>query len=226
MILSPQANATLYLPVVSAEWGAQDVALTLRLEDLNDESMLDLFKVGIEPVVTAYRFRVGLCRIVENNLVHEAGSRFARLRLRVTESDFTPSLEISLGSLNADKLAELRARRLLLNENPAVETTDINDITRELFLRGQDTYFQIVKSSFPELFKLFGANPARFLQIAWISAVTQLRLGACTETIQQLQLTLRGTSLDVLFKGKRKKQYVNAEAYEMRISGTCSLDDR
>lgn len=212
-----------YLPAVTVQWGAQQADLTLIPEDSSDEAALASVGPSPEPVIIGYRHWLGICRVTENRFVSEMGRKSFHLRVAIERSDFTPSIEMGLGGTSADKLAELRTRRLLLNENPAVESRDINVVTRELFLGGQDTVVRVQKSPFPDLFKAFHSTPERFLEIAWIQAAASLKLSACVVEIVALELTLKGNTLDVKFHGRRRKQFQNRPPYEIQVNGSCAL---
>jgi len=137
-------------------------------------------------------------------------------------NDFISSIEPGIGGTSADELAEQRARRLLLNENPAKDTRDLNQVFREVIVRGQGL-IHIEKSPFPILFQHYGSNPQRFVEIAWIVAMMQLRLSGTIAQVERMVFALEGTGLNVDFIGRRHKKYSNAPAPKMSIQGTCSL---
>jgi hypothetical protein len=211
-----------YEPVEESRWSLEDISLLVNPEDHRDFSFLNRLQRG-EKIIVAYTYKVAFCRIIDSILLTRQGRSQVQVKLQVEESDFLPSMEVGFSSTSADKLAELRARRLLLNENPASESSDINAVTRELFLGGMDTQLRIERSPFPATFQAFGDNPRRFLEISWVLAVMQLKLSACVEQVEQLVLTLQDANLLVEFSGKRKKKFQNEPAYEVRIKGVCTL---
>jgi hypothetical protein len=228
---SESKYAVLYVPtdpmiyyesVEESRWSVADISLLVNPEDHRDFSFLSRLQRG-EKIIVAYKFGAALCRISDRISLTKQGRSQVEVKFVIDESDFTPSMEVGFSSTSADKLAELRARRLLLNENPASESRDINAVTRELFLAGMDTALRIERSPFPGMFQIFGNNPERFLQVSWILAVMQLKLSACVEQVEQLVLTLQNSNLFVDFSGKRKKKYQNEPAYEIRFKGTCVL---
>jgi hypothetical protein len=222
-ILSLSTGDTLYARVTEAQWSTSRVRVSLLAEDPEDEGIMDSIREPSRSYVVAYRRNVALCDLVDNTQIFRDQHRIWTLEFGIKRTDFIPSLEMSFASTSADKLAELRARRLLLNENPARESSDINDITRELFLGGQQTLIRIERSIFPVLHQKFGSNPEKFVQIAWIGAVMSLKLGGCVVEINQLSLALRERALDVKFRGRRAARFVNHPAYEIFIEGTCAL---
>ena len=218
----PTETMLYYEPVEGSRWSMNDISLLVNPEDNRDLAFLSrLQRRG--KVIVAYKYKVALCRISDSIVLTKPGRSQVEVKLEVDESDFTSSMEVGFASTSADKLAELRARRLLLNENPTSESGDINAVTRDLFLAGMDTYLRIERSPFPATFQTFGNDPYRFLGIAWILAVMQLKLSACVEQVEHLVLTLQVPNLLVEFSGKRRKKYENEPPYEVRIKGICPL---
>jgi len=211
-----------YEPVEEARLSTTDISLVLNPEDPRDFSFLSRIERGSQMIV-AYTFKAAVCHVAQSELVEKQGRSQSNLKFEIERSDFSPSIQMGFSSTGSDELAELRTRRLLLNENPAAESSDINAITRELFLGGMDTLIRVERSPFPETFHQFKSDPRRFLEVAWILAVMQLLLSACVAEIEQLELTLRGHFLDVRFVGRRKRKYQNAPPYEIRVEGTCPL---
>lgn len=220
-------NQVFYVPAPSVQWSSHEADIHLMPEGPEDESFLNALQPSRDALIIGHGHRVGICHVVDNGYMYENGRATYSLRASVQRTDFTPSMEVALGSTSADKLAELRARRLLLNENPYVPSRDINAITHELFVGGQGTFFKVQESSFPGLYRQFGSDAQRFLGIAWITAVVQLKLSACVVEVVTLQLGLirQGVSmgLNLAFRGRRKKQYQDRPPYEMSIEGTCPL---
>jgi len=223
LIWPSETQQTLYVQAKRVEWASEQADLVLDPEDASDESFLASLHPSSDTIIVGCGHQVGLCNTVENRFVFDGLKKQFHLKFAIRRADFIPSLEVSLGSTSADRLAELRARRILLNENPAVESRDINVITKELFLGGMDSLVRVGKSPFPTLFEKFGSVPDRFLQIAWINAIVLLKLSGCVAQVTRLKLTLREASLDVLFSGRRKKQFQNKPPYEIHVEGSCPL---
>jgi hypothetical protein len=139
-------------------------------------------------------------------------------------------MEMGAASITVEKFAEIRARRLLLNENPWEEGTaaksavdTANDALNESLIRGISSIIKVTQSDFPRLFEEFGNSPKFFLEAAWIKAAADLRLSAAVERIERLSLTLEGTTLSVDFIGHRHRKYVNVEPHVIAITGTQRL---
>jgi len=73
------------------------------------------------------------------------------------------------------------------------------------------------------LFREFGKDSSRFLEIAWITAAMQLKIGKCVADVELLGLKLRSNTLAVKCHGKRARKYVNVDPYIIRIEGELDL---
>ena len=202
------------------------IVLTVISEGASDSVALESIKkargqpVGVAYATTAHLAVVGDCE-------RELGPDGERWTIRLTPVEKEPPLgmEMGFGDLSADKLAELRAKRLLLDEKlePVPGEDQLNEQTRELFVRGWEAPMRILQSPFPPLYKELSDNPEAFKEIARLIAVLMLRLSWTVETIVELKLSLEGDKLHVLFRGKRRKVYVNREPTPIAIEGTCLL---
>jgi hypothetical protein len=223
MLWQTELSQVVYVPAVRVNWSSQEADLLLEPEGPADESFLTAMQPSSGRTIIGYKYHVGICELLENKFSYEDKQTRLWLRAAVRRADFIPPTEVALGGTSADKLAEMRARRLLLNENPYVESRDINAITRELFIGGQGTVVRVQQSPFPQLYMQYGSSPAQFLGIAWIHAIVLLKLSACVADVTELQLTLLGNSLNVSFNGRRSKQYRDRPPYEIQIRGACLL---
>jgi hypothetical protein len=222
-LLNLATEGYLYTTVTAAEIDSHNAKFSVAANDPETEDRLDNTRVQNSSYIAAYRRDVALCDLIQNRRMLRDQKRWWELEFSIKRTDFIPAMEVGFGSTSVDKLAELRARRILLNESPATDSTDINDVTKELFLGGFETVVRVKRSPFPELFSQYGRDSVQFLQIAWIQAVMTLKLAGCVAEINQLKLTLRDGALDVSFKGIRNKRYVNEPSYQILVQGTCAL---
>ncbi|HXX24855.1 MAG TPA: hypothetical protein VEO19_17075 [Terriglobia bacterium] len=213
-----------FVPVVRSSWGSDTITLLLEPDDPTDAPFLSTF-VGTSEnrVIASYQHELAVATVAGATHTTEKGKSQWELRLNQESTEFSPSIEMGFSGTSADELAEARARRLLLNENPWKESSDINQIARELFVRGMETAVRVERSPFPAIYQHYGSDPQRFLEIAWILAVTQLKLSGAVAQVEKLRLTLAAGALEVDFVGRRRKQYVNAPAYVIRVQGFCPL---
>lgn len=219
---SIESDTIAFLPVDRSSWG-NEISLTVLPVEPNDDPFLSSLRNDTGKIIAAYQHNVAICKI--GKVVHrtEKGTGYWDLLLLEELSDFVPTIEPGIGSTSADELARERIRRLLLNEHPAEDTKDINKLFREVLVRGQGL-IHIERSPFPILFRTFGSNPKRFVEIAWILAMMQLELSGSVAQVERLVLTLEDGGLAVDFVGRRHKRYVNLPAPVISVQGMCKLD--
>jgi hypothetical protein len=197
-------------------------------DDPTDGPFLDRLRGSRHSVYIAFKHDFGLCQIEDVQHIHKDGHDRWSVRLRITESDFTPTMEMGMQGLSADDIAERRARRILLDENPFVEGTGsrakmFNEATLEVFIRGVNARFQPKGSPFRAWYDRFGGQPDKFLDVAWILGVLLLKSTGVVAEVTKLELTLSETRLHVSFAGKRRRQYTNKPATEFIVDGLCDL---
>ncbi|MGZ8844755.1 MAG: hypothetical protein ACXW18_13900, partial [Pyrinomonadaceae bacterium] len=202
-------------------WSSKEISMSLEPDDPSDGPILNNIKIGAR-VFLGYEFEVAQCRLNDRTQISEGALRQWDISFQIEEFNFSPTLEINFAGVSANELAEKRARRILLNEDPATETRDINKSLIEHYTAGQGTV-SIKRSMLPELFRQYGDNPQRFLAIAWTCAIALLKLSGAIAEILHLEFALEDESLKVAFHGKRKKEYVNQPPFEIRVTGKCSL---
>lgn len=214
-----------FLPVVQAHWGQEEISLVLDSEDGEDRAILDGLRLRQDDVIAAYETNVAVCGVAAVSYITEPGKKLWSVKLQVKKFDFSVPMEMSFSNTSSEELAVKRARRLLLNDNPEQESEDLNKLTEELFISGLDTTAQIKRSPFPSIFEKYRNDPMRFLEIAWIVAVMQLKLSATVAEIRQLELSLQGEAvLTVKFWGRRHRKYQNVAPYDVKVEGHCLLD--
>lgn len=137
-------------------------------------------------------------------------------------------MEISFNGYSPDDLAELRARRILLNEqnpNRRLAITDrLNAEMIEHSISGRNEYFGNLHSPFPALYAKYKDDQAQFLHAAQLFAVLFLGLSHTIKHIFKLDLKLQEPAkLSVRFEGQRPSQYANAEPRIIKIKGEYPL---
>lgn len=212
-----------YVRALRSSFSRDKVQLVVAPMDSDEERHLNSLKRVEKIVVVAFKQDVAVCRPTNVLFRTDGGVGQFELEFDVRETEFIPSLEPGLSGTSKDELAEFRAKRLLLNEYPAKDRPDVNEVMREILVAGQGTLAEIKKSRFPALYAAYGTNRRQFLEIAWIDAVMQLKVSACVSTIGMLSLALMDSSLAVNFRGWRRKEYADRSPYEIKIQGTLTL---
>lgn len=224
-ILTTQDNVQAYIPVVAASWSKVKAVLTCEPDGPTDGPFLDALRTANGDVFVAFRYNVGRCRVEDVEHQLHSGKDQWRIQLRIEETDFAPSMEVSYNNLSADQIATQRARRILLDEKrPARSKENIfDDAMDELFVRGREVPIQSKSSPFPALYKHYGHNPTQFLEASWITGVFLLKTTGVVEEVTSLKLSLIGRELKVAMRGKRRKQYTNQPPAVIAVEGTCGL---
>ena len=144
------------------------------------------------------------------------------------EEGFSPMREIIYNNMSPDQIAEMRARRILLDEkleypNPDGFTGFTNDPMLESLIRGETSLgyepgLQIQESPLPNLYRSFGNTPQRFQKFARLTSTLYLKLSSTVEDILKLDLELLNPNqLQVHFKGQRRQGYI------VQVNGICPL---
>lgn len=144
---------------------------------------------------------------------------------------------VILEQLTLDQVADLRAKRLLLDEkldaarSPLTRTTVFDQMLLEVQIRGElssqyGNRLQALASPLPELYQHFSKTPKRFKKFARLISVLYLKLSNTVEDILQLDLELLNSSaLKVKFKGRRVQLDVNEEPALLEFEGNCLLPE-
>ena len=128
-------------------------------------------------------------------------------------------------TVTADDIAELRARRILLNEQTAdLEST--SSMVFEVVVRGLGNAGSTERSLLPDVYgELKDCDLHVRLQALRLAAVLQLRLSRTVEHVLHLAVgPINGQKMPVDFRGKRYKVYGNVEPTIIAVSGSCDLD--
>jgi hypothetical protein len=223
LIQSIPLNTVAFPPVTELSWTQDSAMLLVEPDDKTDGPFLDSLRQKRDHVIVAFSNNAGIGSISSVQHIVAAGKQKWRIEVGRLETDFSHSMEMGTSGTSADEFAELRARRILLNENRYEPTSDYNKIMRENLLQGHDALLKIESSPFVPLFREFGKNPRRFLEVAWITAAMNLKIGRCIADLELLSLTLKGTTLSVACRGKRARKYVNVDPFIIRIEGELNL---
>lgn len=217
-----------FLSVESIEVGNELTKVVLRPEDGAERVFLEqLSRAGTRSI--DFVFRLTCVRARLRDVVHsivDAGERFT-LTLERSELPDGSLMEVGVNGLSADEVATLRARRILLDERlpavaPGIQRAADSMLEGIVSAFGGDV--RIAKSPIPELYRQTdGRSSDYFLAAAKLTATYLLLVSGTVAHVAELDLTLRGDSVAVHFKGVRRRVYTNKAASEIIIDGTCAL---
>ena len=156
--------------------------------------------------------------------------------------------ETRFGELTGDQLAELRAKRILLDEklgfaSPWLFEYRVRNGISQQYKNG----LVVHESPLPQLYLSFQETPEQFMKFARLVSVLFLKLTHTVEEILQLELELReseefpvpanggnhqhpryqkmqkGAALKVHFKGRRHQYFPIRDATVLEFEGMCPL---
>ena len=156
--------------------------------------------------------------------------------------------EARFGELTGDQLAELRAKRILLDEKLGFATPWLFEYrVRNGISQQYKNGIVVHESPIPQLYLAFQETPEQFMKFARLVSVLFLKLTHTVEEILQLELELReseefrvhangenhwhpryqkmqkGTALKVCFKGRRHQYFPIRDATVLEFEGMCPL---
>ena len=145
--------------------------------------------------------------------------------------------KIIVDELTIDKVADMRAKRLILNEKletPISSLTQANIFDKMLLeaqIRGElsserGNRLQVLASPIPELYRHFRNTPETFEKAARLILVLYLKLSNTVEDILQLDVELLSSEkLKVKFKGRRSQVNIKEEPILLEFEGICPLPE-
>ena len=155
---------------------------------------------------------------------------------RWQDSDFFANTTVN--GLSPDQIAEMRARRILLDEklsdaNPALRINNLLDETMfELHVGGMpppsshERKLHVTVSPLPVLYQQFKRTPGRLKKFARLVSILYLKLTNTVDNILELDLELlEQEQLQVKFKGIRPKIYSNVDPSILEFEGICPLSE-
>lgn len=227
LYLNTNDGQTAFPVVLEALWG--DSEISLLTEDDSGTSFFGTLKNANREITLAYGFDVALTRLTSATRELTSSGRRWRLKFKIARHQFGSYMEASMNGTSPDQFADMRARRILLNEFPVGElnTSDLRSLAEnsmwEIGIRGSDEYVRIEKSRLPILYSTLHDNGQDFLNVAWIVSIADLKLSATVESIEKLTFTLAESALHVDFAGLRRKSYANEPATRIEVQGDFDL---
>lgn len=131
--------------------------------------------------------------------------------------------EVNYQGYNADEVAELRTRQILLGE-PLPKEFGHFAPTQITVSNNHPT--TIGKGIFPELWAKLQTQSGLFLPKAWLWAAYCLKMSQVIEDILELELgPIKNKVMPVKFRGRRKRFYANQEPTIIKVVGNCTVSE-
>lgn len=243
VLLHPINRGPYFIPYKNAAWSSSEVSLELLPESGEENSLLRSLRDSLSgdfihtQETLAFALQEDAAWVRPHEVVRiSSGSHAAwRVVLRKDEERQNYSIlgEMAFNNISPDQIAEMRARRILLDEKNFQDQTGFtgltNDAMLESFISGEfssqrDSIIQVSESPIPRLYRSFGQTPGRFLKFARLAATLYLKLSNTVEDILLLDLKLLNPrELQIRFKGQRPQRYTNVEAFIFEVNGICPL---
>ena len=234
-----------FVPFQSAKWNSTEISLDLLPETTEEAAFLRSWRnspySGSARDVFALALQDDAAWVSPQEVIQStSGSQTIwKVVLKNVGNGQTSSFtdELAIGDVSTDQIAEMRARRILLNEKSIANSPSshqVNVLYQEMlesFVRGfgisqHETRIQILESPIPNLHRNFGQTPGRFLKFVRLASVFFLKLSGTVEDILELEFDLLSPEqLRVRFKGRRHKRYTNAEPFTISIDDICVLSE-
>lgn len=216
--ISVRSGVTIKMSIVS-----QDGRQTASLETLTRPNRRETLPIAFGTTATMARLNTAE-RVLEDN------REVWHLEFIADDSTGRDSIlrEFSMTSHSPDEIAEMRARRILLDEKlPGSQYRGSNDLNMKLLegsVQGVQTTIKVLDSPFPYLYPSLKDDIPLFLAAARLYGVLRLLLSNTVEHIHVLELTMRNeTELSINFEGERPAHYSGQDPFILRVEGNCNL---
>jgi hypothetical protein len=239
LIISPEGHP-LFVEASRIESAATNISMHLLTGDPKQAASIDSLRRSTrgQPIAVAFGTTALWARVVSVKQVVERGGGVWELELQPDENANRRSnvlTEYSFNNYSPDYIAELRARRILLDEKLpdalGVGRGGVSNLDAGLLEHavegGYGSRIQVKDSPLPTLFSALKGDSAQFLATAKLNAVLLLLLTNTIERIDRLELRLKGgAKLSVKFEGQRTPRYSNRPPHVIKVEGTFDLTER
>ena len=245
-LLLTEDRKAYFFPVQSAHWNSTEISLELLPESSEDAAFLRSLRNNrgsIVPIRNPLAFALGdhAAWVSPQEIAQNISGSQIVWKVVMKEDDRgqhdTFLGDMTVNNISPDQIAEMRARRILLDEplktvNPSLNQPNLMNQTEsdlDFFIGGggssyHETGLQIPKSPIPMLYQSFGQTNGRFEKFARLISVLYLKLSNTVEDVLELDLELLSPEeLQVRFKGRRPQRSTNVEPSIIKVDGICQL---
>jgi hypothetical protein len=230
VLLKQDDSAAYFIRAERIDEEENDTTLVLTPETAQDSAGLESLRgpharqITVAHGFAAYRGSV-------ESIARSQQSTADRWTIRIRRDDRNRGgfgMDVTFNGLSPDDQAEMRARRILLNDSASSGTGNkarFQDAMVEHYVAGEQYGVRITHSPFPELFRALGKDQALFIEAARLYAVMLLRMTNVVARIFRFDIHLvSDNQLSIVFEGQRQQVYSNVPGTEIRLQGTCSLN--
>ena len=244
VLLRSKDRKLYFLPFQNLDWNSTEISLELLPESPEETAFLRSLRrhtseAFARDVRIAFALGDDAAWVKPVNIGQTASGSQIVWKVVLNEDkhkqNANPFGETTFNNISPDKMAEMRARRILLDEKLEAFPRDsrnqigsvgvFNELTLEMFVRGGNG-FQILSSTIPHVYRSFGQIGKRFEKFARLTSVLQLKLSNTIEDILELDLKLLDSKqVEVKFRGRRPQRFSNVEPALIEVNGICPLSE-
>ena len=244
VLLVSEDGKSYFIPFQNAHWDSTEISLELLPESPEETAFLRTLRRHINDafardVHIALALREDAAWVKPQEIVETTSDSQIVWKVIFKEErqrqNANPLGEMTFGSLSPDQMAEMRAKRILLDEKLEALPGDFqnrtgpaglfNEATLEMFVRGGNG-FQISASPIPPLYRFIGKSQGQFEKFARLTSILYLKLSNTVEEILQFDLKLLNSEqVEIKFKGRRHKRFRDEPPYIFEVNGTCQLSE-
>ncbi len=243
ILLHLEDGKSYFIPAQNAHWSPTEINLDLLPESSEETTFLHSLRNSISNQFTqgkiiAFAHKEDAAWVRPKDATQATSGSQTVWKIVLTEEDnkqnFGPFDNVSFNNISSDQIAEIRARRILLNEkifqnqSGFAGLTD-NSLLESFISHGGSTYgpgLQIQESPILDIYRSFGQTVERFKKFARLTSVLYLKLSNTVEDILKLDLELLELNqLQISFKGSRRQIYTNVESSILEVNGICPLPE-
>lgn len=237
MLLSSEDQKLNFVPLQDVRSDSKEISLELLPESSEEIAFLRTLQNGLSDgfvsrrTILACSYRNHAAWVIPQNIVETKSHWEVVLSIHNNRSNYG-----LFGGTN-DQIAEMRARRILLNENldsPNLTPPHHNVFDQamlEVQIRGMESSshepnIQVLESPIPLLYQHYKQTPVKFNKFAYLISILYLKLSNTVENVHQLDFELQSpTELHVRFKGVCPQIASNVDASILEFEGICSLSE-
>ena len=245
VLLWPEDGEQFFFPCQNASWDSTEIILELLPESGEQTAFLRSLRIDNINRFARPNFAFALeedAAWVSPQEVTQTTSGSQTIWKVVLKEDsgmqnYGLSKEIGFSGISPDEIAEIRAKRILLNEKPETTNPYTVNVYNQLLenqilgrtLSQYENILQVSESPIPNLYRSYGKEPERFQKFVRLVSVLYLKLSNTCEDILKLDFKLlKSKKLRVRFKGQcgqQYPQYSNVEHSIIQVNGICRLSE-
>ena len=227
-MLVSEDGKSYFIPFQNARWDSTEISLELLPESPEETAFLRTLRRHINDafardVHIALALREDAAWVKPQEIVETASDSQIVWKAVFNEErhrqNGDPLGEVTFGSFTPEKIAEERAKRILLDKKLGELPADfqnrtgivglLNETTLEMYVRGTNG-FEISASPIPPLYRFMEKSQGQFEKFARLTSILYLKLSNTVEEILQFDLKLLNSEqVEIKFKGCRHKRFTD-----------------